>query len=104
MGLRGLERVAQWRVAQQQTKRTLGHVIVEFWEKRLETDPLFTFQQLTDYVDAHGNWRPNSPGRILELLKKDGQINYVVEKASYKTRRASVYKAIPLTFVRPKGM
>ena len=90
-------KMPRWAQAQYRVKRSLKNVIVQFWELRLENDdPLFTFQQLSDFVSQHGNWRPNSPGRILELLKAEGHINYVVEKASYKNRRASVYKAIPL--------
>jgi hypothetical protein len=93
MGLK----MPEWKQAQDQVKRSLGEVITQFWELRLDTaDPLFSFQQLVDYVELHGNWRPNSPGRILELLRKEGRINYVVEQASYKNRRASVYKAIQL--------
>jgi hypothetical protein len=90
-------KLPEWMQAQNRVKESLREVIVPFWKQRLETDPLFTFQMLSDHVAKHGYWRPNSPSRILELLRKEGSINYVAEKPNYKNRRASIYKALPLT-------
>jgi exoribonuclease II len=92
-----------WKLAQTRLKVTLGGAIIKFWKQRLTSDDQhFTFQQLSDFVESHGDWRPNSPGRVLELLKAENKINYEVVEANYKNRRNSLYRALPVVKKTPQ--
>lgn len=53
-------------------------------------------QDLTEFVSSRVNGfvAPDSPGRILRLLRQSGRINYVVI-----SRSKSLYRIIPSHFV-----
>lgn len=72
--------------------------VVAFWSERLTGDPVFTATDLRAYVETrHSGIAPDSPSRILRLLRQAGSVNYVVE-----SRSASRYRAITLSECPPE--
>ena len=54
----------------------------------------FTMSELQAHVAARHPSAPDSPSRILRMLKQGGRVNYVVEN-----RRQSRYRALPVEVV-----
>lgn len=72
----------------------IGEVIVAFWRERVKSEePEFRARELLERVveDAGISCSPDSPSRILRLLKRAGRINYELV-----SRADSLYRAIPV--------
>ena len=64
--------------------------IMEFWGS-LEIGTEFHVAELNEYINADGiTCAPDSPGRIMRLLKHQGDINYTVV-----SRKESLYRVLP---------
>jgi hypothetical protein len=80
---------------QTQVKKSLQDTIKKFFAERLSTAPQYTGQDFLTYVFSRHSCAANSPLRIMQVLKKEGAINYKVVEANYLNRRDSVYEALP---------
>lgn len=70
----------------------IGSLIVSFCRSRLDLAPEFHMVELTSWIARHHAIAPDSPGRILRHLRKQGALDYRV-----LSRRDSLYQ---LTHVR----
>ena len=68
----------------------IASAILTFLELR-GAGATFHMQELTDYVADAVQAAPDSPGRILRALRREGQCDYKVEN-----RRASLYRITAL--------
>lgn len=62
----------------ERVRQKISPKILEFCRLRLHSNPLFHMKELTDFVQAQVGVAPDSPGRILRLLRQAGHINYTV--------------------------
>lgn len=76
-------------------KDKIAAAIVEFARLRMPHTPRFKMSELVDHVRGRGyEVAPDSPGRILRMLRGEGDVQYRVV-----SRSASLYE---LTYVRPE--
>lgn len=72
----------------------IGEVIVAFWRERVKSEePQFHARELLERVveEAGISCSPDSPSRILRLLKRAGRVNYELV-----SRADSLYRAVPV--------
>ena len=78
-------------------KNAIGDQVEAFIKDRWASGKLMFFiKELHDYIAARLEIAPASPQRILQQLRLEGKINYVV-----LDRRASKYQVVPGTYTRP---
>lgn len=79
----------------QRVSTKLRDMVREFLTHRLEHDPVFHMQDLYEYVSKITKVSPTSPGRIMQLLKREGEVDYVVEdryQSRYRALRAGEFR------------
>ena len=79
---------------QNRVKATLKSTILDFFKSRTNV-PQFTGEDFLAYVHSHHVCASNSPLRIMQVLKKEGVINYNVVEADYLDRQKTVYEVRP---------
>jgi hypothetical protein len=79
---------------QNRVKVTLKSTILEFFKGHINAQ--FTGAEFLTFVHFHHSCAPNSPLRIMQVLKKDRAINYRVVEADYLNRQQSVYEVLPV--------
>jgi hypothetical protein len=72
-------------------RERINALVLEFCGKRLLTaQPFFRMEELTDFVRSSAPIAPDSAGRILRLLRREGRISYrVIDRAN------SLYEVLP---------
>lgn len=66
--------------------------VLAFVRQRVESGAVeFHLTELVQYVTAREMCSPNSPARILQLLKESGEVNYEV-----LSRRKSLYRILSI--------
>ena len=65
------------------------HVLAFVRERVASGETTFHLTELVRYVTAREMCSPNSPARILQLLKESGEVNYEV-----LSRRKSLYRIV----------
>ena len=73
----------------ERVKTNIGSAIRSFCKTRVQTNPLFFMSDLVRYVSGFPgvSVAPNSPARILQIMRRKGLLNYVVvnrSKSMYK--------------------
>lgn len=70
----------------------IGRYVEAFFDERLKLGGAFHAKDLVDYVQEKiVGIAPDSPGRIMRQLKREGRIDYEVE-----SRADSRYRALPV--------
>jgi hypothetical protein len=71
----------------------IAPAVIAFWEEqKSKVCRYFHLQDLVDFIKAQGlHVAPNSPARIMQILKNEGRVNYIVLK-----RSESLYEALEI--------
>lgn len=73
----------------ERVSHNIADTVLEFCRKRLASDPLFTVNQLHEYVSERHQGAPGSPDRILRDLKRRERVSYEVVSRSVSLYRVT---------------